>query len=102
MSRPANLTEHLAGTRARHSHLPTAQFLDIALGRLINALNPSQIIVGGEISAAWEVLEPIIRAATRARAFTEVSANTPVIPESTDISQRLLGGIALVAAPQIA
>ena len=69
---------------------------------MINALNPSQIIVGGEVTGAWDVLEPIIRAAIRERALTEVSANTPIIPESTDISPRLRGGIALVAAPLFA
>lgn len=48
------------------------------------------------------MLEPIIREAIHERALTDVVANTPIIPESTDVSSRLLGGIALVAAPLFA
>jgi predicted NBD/HSP70 family sugar kinase len=88
--------------QARVALEATARFLGIGLGIVINALNPAQIIVGGEVTAAWDVISPIIREAIRERALTDVSANTPIIPESTDISPRLRGGIALVAAPLFA
>lgn len=88
--------------QAKHALEATARFLGIGLGIVINALNPSQIIVGGEVTAAWDVIGPIVRDAIRGRALTDVSANTPIIPESPDISPRLRGGIALVAAPLFA
>lgn len=80
----------------------TAHFLGLGLAMVINAINPSQIIVGGEVTGVWDHIEPIVRAAIRERTLTDVAAATPVIPEVAGISPRLRGGTALVAAPQFA
>ena len=85
--------------RARASLDETARWLGIGLATVINSFNPAQIFVGGEITAAWDQIAPIIRAAIAARALTTAAAETPIIPESASNYPRLRGATALVAAP---
>jgi predicted NBD/HSP70 family sugar kinase len=80
----------------------TAHFLGIGLATIINALNPAQIIVGGEITAAWERMAPIIREEIAKRALTLAAAATPIVPEPPGASPRLRGATALVTAPVFA
>ncbi|MGZ8455943.1 MAG: ROK family protein [Gemmatirosa sp.] len=80
----------------------TARHLGTGLAIIINAINPGQIYVGGEITAAWDQLLPIIRAGIVARALTTDAAATPLIPEPPSDHPRLRGATALVAAPLFA
>jgi predicted NBD/HSP70 family sugar kinase len=80
----------------------TARYLGVGLAMIINALNPAQILVGGEITEAWDQLAPIIDSAIAARALTKTAADTPIIPESAGGYPRLRGATALVAAPVFA
>jgi predicted NBD/HSP70 family sugar kinase len=88
--------------RARHAILETARYLGVGIASIINALNPAQIFVGGEIVAAWSEIEPEIRAAIQARALTAGGAATPILPEPASDHPRLRGAAALVAAPTYA
>ena len=88
--------------RAKKAIQDTARYLGLGLAMIINALNPAQIFVGGEISAAWSDIEPIIRAAIATRALTAAGAETPIIPEPASDYPRLRGAAALVAAPNFA
>ena len=80
----------------------TARYLGIGLATVINALNPAQIIVGGELTAAWDRLAPIVDAEIAQRALTAAAAATPIIPEGAGVSPRLRGATALVTAPVFA
>lgn len=80
----------------------TARHLGSGLAVIINTLSPSLICVGGEISEAWDMLEPIIRRTIVARALTDNAAVTPVIPEMATSEARLRGATVLVAAPLFA
>ncbi|MFN2566616.1 MAG: ROK family protein, partial [Gemmatimonadaceae bacterium] len=80
----------------------TARYLGVGLAMIINALNPAQIFVGGEITEAWDQLAPIIGSAIAARALTKTAAATPIMPESAGSYPRLRGATALVAAPVFA
>jgi predicted NBD/HSP70 family sugar kinase len=80
----------------------TARFLGLGLSSVINALNPSVLFVGGEITEAWDRLEPTIRQQIASRALTRIAANTPIIPEPASSYPRLRGATALVAAPVFA
>jgi N-acetylglucosamine repressor len=80
----------------------TAHYLGIGLATIINALNPAQIIVGGEITAAWDRIAPVIHEEIGKRALTLTSALTPIIPEPPGSSPRLRGATALVTAPVFA
>jgi N-acetylglucosamine repressor len=80
----------------------TARYLGVGLAIIINAVNPSHIYVGGEITEAWDRVAPTIQAAIEARALTAVAAATPIIAEPANSYPRLHGAIALVAAPAFA
>ena len=88
--------------RARAALQETARCLGLGLAMIINALNPAQIYIGGEITAAWEDLAPTIKEAIRARALTDAGAATPIIPEPASDHPRLRGATALIAAPNFA
>jgi N-acetylglucosamine repressor len=80
----------------------TARYLGLGLATIINALDPSRIYIGGEITEAWDLIEPIVREAINERAL---------IFELSDISLRIVpaieyprlrGAVALVTAPAFA
>jgi predicted NBD/HSP70 family sugar kinase len=101
------ITEVMARARAGDARAAaaldeTARYLGIGLAGIINALNPAQIFVAGEITAVWEQLAPTIHAAVEARVLTASGASTVIIPEPADSYPRLRGATALVAAPLFA
>jgi len=88
--------------RARAALVETGRYLGLGLAVMVNALNPAQIFIGGEITAAWDLIEAPIRAEIEGRALTRQAAATPVVPEPGGGLPRLRGAIALVAAPAFA
>ena len=84
--------------RAVRSLEETGRYLGAGLAVIINALNPGVIFVGGEITEAWEILDPLIRSAILERALTSSAASTPIVIEPADRYPRLRGATALVAA----
>jgi N-acetylglucosamine repressor len=80
----------------------TARYLGLGLAMIVNALNPSRIYIGGEITAAWDRVEPLIRHAIVERSLTSAAAATPIVPELASTYPRLRGATALVAAPVFA
>ncbi|HEX2205076.1 MAG TPA: ROK family transcriptional regulator [Longimicrobium sp.] len=79
----------------------TGRYLGQGLAMIVNVLNPARVFVGGELTAAWDILEPRVRAEIGARALTASAAATPIIPETVS-NPRLRGAVALVAAPSFA
>lgn len=88
--------------RARDALAATGHYLGIGMAGIVNALNPSRILVGGEIATAWELVSPTLRRALATRALTRASAATPVEPALLGGHPRLRGATALVAAPAFA
>ena len=88
--------------RAREAIAATGRFLGIGLAGIINALNPARVVLAGDITAAWELLEPILRAEVAERALTEAAAGTPVVVDPDHAGTRLRGAAALVVAPAFA
>ncbi|MES2179880.1 MAG: ROK family transcriptional regulator [Gemmatimonadota bacterium] len=80
----------------------TAKYLGAGLANIINTLSPSQICIGGEISEAWGLIEPIMRGIIAARALTDIAAATPLVAEKAPSQARLRGATTLVAAPRFA
>jgi len=80
----------------------TGRRLGHGLGMIVNSLNPSKIFVGGEITAAWDLIEAKVREGITERALTASAAATPIIPEQVGGHPRLRGALALVAAPMYA
>ena len=89
-------------TRAIAALDETARMLGGGLAVIINTLNPGQIFVGGEITEAWDQIEPVIRGVIAARALTSPAAATAIVPEPASSYPRLRGATALVAAPVFA
>jgi predicted NBD/HSP70 family sugar kinase len=88
--------------RAEAAVAETARYLGAGIAMIVNTLNPAQIFGGGEITAAWDAVEPAVRAALAERALTEAAAATPIIAEPPEALPRLRGAAALVAAPMFA
>ncbi len=80
----------------------TGRYLALGIAMIVNALNPSRVIVGGEITAAWDRIGPLVRAEVEARALARGPAGTPIVPEQPDSYPRLRGGVALLAARKYA
>ena len=89
-------------TRARDTIAETGRHLGLGLAMIVNALNPSKIFVGGEITEAWDLIDTCLRSAIAERALTRSAAQTPIIPEQIGGYPRLRGALALVAAPVFA
>ncbi len=80
----------------------TARYLGLGLASIINALDPSRIYIGGEITTAWSLIEPIVRSALRERTLTEFGGATEIHVVPAEEHPRLRGAVALVAAPAFA
>lgn len=88
--------------RAMDALKETGRYLGLGLSMIVNSLNPSRIVVGGEITAAWDLVADLVRDEVAGRALTSSAAATPIIPEQTSAYPRLRGATALVAAPLFA
>ena len=80
----------------------TARYLGLGLGAVINVLDPARVYIGGEITAAWDLLEETIRSTLAERTLIPTAASTPIRPVSSGESPRLQGAAALVTAPAVA
>jgi predicted NBD/HSP70 family sugar kinase len=88
--------------RATSALQATAHYLGIGLGGLVNAYDPDRILLSGEIVAAWDLLEPIVRQAMAQRMLPPVTGDIEIVPVPLSAAPRLRGAAALVAAPLFA
>ena len=80
----------------------TARYLGLGLASIINAVDPARIYIGGEITTAWNLIEPMVRAALRERTLTDFGGSTEINIVPAEEHPRLRGAVALVAAPAFA
>ena len=80
----------------------SARYLGLGLGGVVNIINPDCIFIGGEIVAAWELIEHTVRAALAERALTPAAAGTDLVTVAADDHPRLRGAAMLVTAPAFA
>lgn len=93
----------LAGEPAAVATLSeTGRQIGRGLAAVVSAFNPKRIYVGGEVTAAWSLLEAPIRNALVEGTLTDAARATPVYPDTNPAEYRLLGAVALVAAPSFA
>jgi predicted NBD/HSP70 family sugar kinase len=88
--------------KARSALQATGRYLGVGLALVVNALDPATVYVGGEITGAWDLVEPPLRAAFLERALTPAVAATPIRPVAAIEYPRLRGAAALVTAPAFA
>jgi predicted NBD/HSP70 family sugar kinase len=80
----------------------TGRYLGLGLATVINGLDPARVFIGGEITAAWDLIESTVREALLERALTPGAASTEIQPVSAVEHPRLRGAAALVTAPAFA
>jgi N-acetylglucosamine repressor len=80
----------------------TARYLGLGLASVVNATDPARVYIGGEITAAWDLIEGPVRAALAERALTPAAASTDLRPVASHEHPRLQGAAALVASPAFA
>ena len=80
----------------------TARYLGLGLASVINAIDPSCVYIGGEITEAWDVIEPQVREAIKERTLTKELGATPIRIVPAVEHPRLRGAVALVTAPAFA
>jgi predicted NBD/HSP70 family sugar kinase len=80
----------------------TGRHIGRGLAAVVGAVNPGRIFVGGEVTAAWDIIEPPMRRALAEGTLTDAARATPVMPDRDPAEYRLLGAVALVAAPAFA
>jgi N-acetylglucosamine repressor len=89
-------------TKAQAAIESTARYLGLGLASVINAIDPACIYIGGEITAAWDLIETTVRAALAERILTPAASDTNIRIVSALDYPRLRGAAALVAAPAFA
>ncbi len=107
-SQQSSLTVTDVITRARSGDVKametiqaTGRYLGLGLVTIIHGVNPARVYIGGEITAAWDLIEPTMRSALAERALTDGAAKTVIQPSAME-HPRLAGAAALVVAPTFA
>lgn len=80
----------------------TAEFLGLGLSAVVLALNPEQILLSGELIAAWDLIADTVDKCLASRVITHNERKTLITIASTNGHPRLLGAAALVIAPTFA
>jgi predicted NBD/HSP70 family sugar kinase len=88
--------------KARAAIQATGRYLGAGLVSVVNVFDPTRVYVGGEIAAAWDLIEAHVRAAFVERSLTPAAAATEIRPVPTADNSRLQGAAALVTAPKFA
>jgi len=79
----------------------TARYLGLGLVNILHGVDPACVYIGGEITTAWDIVEPEMREAIVERALTEKIASAVILPSKIS-DPRLRGAVALIAAPTFA
>lgn len=74
----------------------TARYLGIGLTGLINGLDPEVIVIGGEITKAWGLIEPIIAQEVRRNVLNPEGRQVPLRRSTFDVRPSLKGALTLV------
>jgi predicted NBD/HSP70 family sugar kinase len=80
----------------------TARYLGLGLANVVNVVDPARVYVGGEITAAWDLIGSTVHAALAERALTPAAAAVTITPVKAGDYPRLRGAAALVTAPAFA
>lgn len=80
----------------------TARYLGLGLASIINAVDPSRVYIGGEITEAWDLIEQHVRDGIKERTLTRELGATPIAIVPASEHPRLRGAVALVTAPAFA
>ncbi|HKU74327.1 MAG TPA: ROK family protein [Pyrinomonadaceae bacterium] len=74
----------------------TARFLGIGITGLINGLDPEVVVIGGEITKVWGLIEPIIVEETRRNLLAPRSHRAAIRPSAFEVRPSLKGALTLI------
>ena len=74
----------------------TARYLGIGITGLINGLDPEIVIIGGEITKAWGVIESIIVEETKRNLLAPRSHSVAIRPSAFEVRPSLKGALTLI------
>jgi predicted NBD/HSP70 family sugar kinase len=74
----------------------TARYLGIGITGLINGLDPEVVVIGGEITKVWGVIEPIIVEQTKRNLLAPRSHGVAIRPSAFEVRPSLKGAITLI------
>jgi len=80
----------------------TGYYLGRGFATLVKAIDPRRVYVSGEITGAWDLIEPFVREALREQALTLHAGETEILTVPLDEHPRLRGAAALVSSPAFA
>ena len=74
----------------------TGEYLGIGIANLLNAFNPSLVILGGPLGMAGEFLLPAIERTVERRALKWTRRSARVVPSAHGADAAVFGSIALI------
>jgi predicted NBD/HSP70 family sugar kinase len=80
----------------------TGQFLGRGFATLVKSLDPRRIYVGGEITAAWDLVLPAVRESLRDDALVRETGEPEILTVALGEHPRLRGAAALIGTPAFA
>jgi len=89
-------------SRALETLRETGYYLGRGFATIIKAIDPRRVYVGGEITVAWDLIEPAVRDALREQALIREAGETEILTVPLGEYPRLRGAAALVNAPAFA
>jgi N-acetylglucosamine repressor len=88
--------------RALDALRETGLYLGRGLATIVKAIDPRRVYMGGEITAAWDLIEPPVRQALRDQALISEAGETEIFTVPLGDHPRLRGAAALVSTPAFA
>jgi predicted NBD/HSP70 family sugar kinase len=89
-------------SRALEALRETGSFLGRGFATIVKTVDPKRIYVGGEITAAWDLIAPSVRDALREQALIREAGETEILTVPLGEHPRLRGAAALVSTPAFA
>jgi N-acetylglucosamine repressor len=89
-------------SKARAAIQATGRYLGAGLVSVVTVFDPARVYVGGEITAAWDLIEADVRAALVERALTPAAAAMEIRPVAASEYPRLQGAATLFNAAAFA
>ena len=89
-------------SRALEALRETGFFLSRGLGTIVKAVDPVRIYVGGELTAAWDILLPTLRDGLLEDEVVREAGEPEILPVPLAEHPRLRGAAALICTPAFA
>jgi glucokinase len=82
-------------TLAREELLRMGDYLGLGISNIIKAVDPDTIVIGGQITGAWDLVHPAIAAGVRKGGFYGKLDHTAIVPTTLGEQPSVLGAAAI-------